>query len=410
MAVQFVPKNLESAIKELLEFCKDYDIEYDFEYGYIFEGEVSEEDVIFDEDTEFNIVLPHGDDYISCTLGEVLSMVSVAQNVEFIDDTKLISEKLTLVRVGSSDLERLSWYIDDVHTVIDEEIDGQEYTISLVSELSSYAIKLVIDDDYNKYSPPIYDDDIFIEIKSNKPIDNRIIDSLVQAYIFEMQSRLGLKIRLAPRPDYTPYWDEDDETEEGLHLKVNPLLSGKGISELLKLYNSSLSSQNHEILMLTYTKAIEYVSQTVIQEDLIKKTLIGLDNPMVNNPDASYILELSKIFEENRNNRRGLEAIKMTIKTCCDVQEIVSIAPPFLNLTRGFTVDSEPKERKKVIEEIANAINDTRNMFAHAKTNYVKKGKECPVNQLEEFTRCVDILTQQVIRWFARQSEDKRVI
>lgn len=49
-------------------------------------------------------------------------------------------------------------------------------------------------------------------------------------------------------------------------------------------------------------------------------------------------------------------------------------------------------------------------MYAHAKTNYDLKGDECPSEQAYEFSHLMDIISQQIIRWFSRQQEDLRII
>lgn len=213
---------------------------------------------------------------------------------------------------------------------------------------------------------------------------------------------------MSPRISYDSLEDEPEYKTDKTRLR--PLLRGKGVHELLKLYNSSLSSTNYEIFVLTYTKVIEYVSQTVIQQDLINSATKKLFSPRALNPDANYILELGKIFEGNKNNQKDYFAIKLTIEICCDLNEIVTEAPPFLKFTRKLNKDSKNDDKVKAFDEVASAISNTRNMFAHAKTNYEKKGMECPTDQLKGYTKCLDILTQQVIRWFAKEHEDNRVI
>lgn len=49
-------------------------------------------------------------------------------------------------------------------------------------------------------------------------------------------------------------------------------------------------------------------------------------------------------------------------------------------------------------------------MFAHAKTNYDLKGDECPNEYLFEFSKLMDIISQQIIRWFSIQQDDTRII
>ncbi|KON85449.1 hypothetical protein AF332_00215 [Sporosarcina globispora] len=155
---------------------------------------------------------------------------------------------------------------------------------------------------------------------------------------------------------------------------------------------------------------IEYVSQTVIRKDLIEKTVSKLSSLRALTPDANYILELWKIYEEHKNLRKDYLAFKITIETCCDVFELVSVAPNFLKKTKKITIQSSLEDQKKALEEIASSISSTRNMFAHAKTNYDLKGDECPMKYLHEFIKLMEIISQQIIRWFSRQQEDIRII
>ncbi|WP_332284855.1 hypothetical protein [Bacillus safensis] len=73
-------------------------------------------------------------------------------------------------------------------------------------------------------------------------------------------------------------------------------------------------------------------------------------------------------------------------------------------------MESKPEDLQKAFDEVANVISNTRNMFAHTKTNYGKKGKECLEDQLDDFAKCLDIIAQQIIRWFAREHEDNRIV
>ncbi|PEA56062.1 hypothetical protein CON64_05385 [Bacillus pseudomycoides] len=277
----------------------------------------------------------------------------------------------------------------------------------MIGGVSTFNLALTLAHEYNEEYPPSHYDDVFIEIRSNTELNEEIVDSLVQSYIFEVKSTLGIELHRSQRYHYE---EEDSVEEEATPEKLRPLLRGKGVGELLRLYNSSLSVQDVEILLLTYTKVIEYVSQTVIRQELVQETLKKLASPRALVPDANYILELNKVFDGYKNNQKDFQAIKLTIKTCCDIHEIVTIAPEFLKLTKKITIDSKLEDIQTALGEVSDAISNTRNMFAHAKTNYEKKGKECPEDQLFDFAKCVDILAQQIIRWFARQHEDNRII
>ncbi|MGA9286824.1 MAG: hypothetical protein WBV93_00630 [Anaerobacillus sp.] len=409
MAARFVTEEFRNEVKDLFEFFESHNIRHDSDHLGKFYEDVDgddEEEFVYDEDTELTPWIPDSEFEESHTISDLLDMVYEAKNTVFFDEYKFVGKRTALIHIDYQILEEIFLFGINIPTV-KEVIDEQEYTINIVNGLTSYGIKLIIDGNYNEQIPAVENDDTFIEIRGEDKIDERVIDSLVESYLFELKSTINISIHVMPRVSY--YTEQYEEFRTNA-TRLRPLLRGKGVHELLKLYNSSLSTTNFEILVLTYTKVIEYVSQTVIQQDLIKSATKKLFSPKALNPDANYILELSEIFEGNRNNQKDYASIKLTIETCCDLNEIVRVAPRFLKFTNKLTSSSKETEIVKAYEEVANAISNTRNMFAHAKTNYDKKGMECPMDQLHEFTTCLDILSQQVIRWFAKEHEDNRVI
>ncbi|MGX5647593.1 hypothetical protein ACWKS6_21685 [Bacillus cereus] len=406
MTIKFDPESLENQVAELLDLFEVNNIQHDFDD--IEQLTDDDDEVIITRDSEIGIWLPHEEFAENIfSIGHLLEMVSEAKSVKVLDEDTFIGEKLAVVAVESFNKDLLFRVAYGRGTEVTEKIGEQEYTLEMVGGVTSFNLALTFANEYNDEHPPSHYDDIFIEIRSNTELNEEIVDSLVQSYIFEVKSTLGLELHRSQRYYYE---EEDLMEEEATPEKLRPLLRGKGVEELLRLYNSSLSIQDVEILLLTYTKVIEYVSQTVIRQDLVQETLKKLASPRALVPDANYILELNKVFEDFKNNQKDFQAIKLTIKTCCDIHEIVTIAPEFLKLTKKITIDSKPEDIQKALSEISDAISNTRNMFAHAKTNYEKKGKECPEDQLFDFAKCVDILAQQIIRWFARQHEDNRII
>lgn len=406
MVIKFDSDVFKQEVIELFGFLEKHYAFYDF-YDLTDECEQEdEEEKIIDKDFELPVQLPHAYDEKIHTIGEWLNIVKEVNQVIEFDENKFVSNKLALFSIDDQMYELVHSY-DFCVPEIKESMGGQEYTINIVNGLTAYGVKLVTENLFDKYNPPVHDADFFIEISTEGTIDINIVDSIVDAYLFEIKSTLDISIQLSSRFSLL-IEDEPDFNSEMTRLR--PLLQGKGIHELLKLYNSSLASVSDDILVLTYTKVIEYVSQTVIQQDLINSATKKLFSSRALNPDANYILELGEIFDKNRNNQKDYLAIRLTIETCCDLNEIVAIAPQFLKSTRKLKSDSKNEDKIKAAIEIADAISNTRNMFAHAKTNYEKKGMECPAEQLEEFAKCLDILAQQVIRWFAKEHEDIRVI
>lgn len=158
-----------------------------------------------------------------------------------------------------------------------------------------------------------------------------------------------------------------------------------------------------------YTKAIEFVAQTVVRTnttELIRKKLL---TPRSLDPDAAFIQELQESFEALRIFRQDREAIRSAIETACDVDSLVDSAPPFLKDLKKLRRESSEEERLKALTTFAVSLVDTRNSIVHAKPNYRSTGNECPASQLYEFAVLAKRATQQAIRWFHGRPVHQRI-
>ncbi|WP_145318627.1 hypothetical protein [Paenibacillus xylanexedens] len=164
---------------------------------------------------------------------------------------------------------------------------------------------------YDSYFPPVLYEDLFIEITSERQITEELIEELSQAYMFELSSSLNIKLFYSPRPVYFELEYELQEGEEKARLR--PLVARRGNKELYQIYNSCASIEDPEILVLMYTKVIEYVSQTVVRRELLDSVMTKLYSPKTLSPDAGYVLELEKLFDELGNFKKDKEAIRLTI-------------------------------------------------------------------------------------------------
>ncbi|MBM7707689.1 hypothetical protein JOD03_002636 [Chryseomicrobium aureum] len=416
MAILFEPEYLKQEIEELLKFCEEYDIECFFDgEDYVEQNEEDsdkeeeEEPIVYKYETATSLILPRSEYELdfNYSLRDILILVEQAKNSKFIDNYRLVGEKTALIRV-TSDYRDLSVIPDrDVSTEIN--LRDSNYKIDIIQGLTSFNLRLTMEDMYNKYVPPIDENDIFISISSDTRIHENDLNIIFDSYFFELKSTYNIEIHKDP---WTyELWDEEEEQgQAGDELKLRPLIQGKGIEEVLEIYRTVFNTDHPEQQILGFSRVIEYVSQTVIRKDLIEKTVVKLSTTRALNPDANYILELGKIYEEHKNLRKDYLAFKITIETCCDLYDLVSIAPKFLKKTKRITIQSSAEDQKKALEEIASSISSTRNMYAHAKTNYDLKGDECPSEQAYEFSHLMDIISQQIIRWFSRQQEDLRII
>ncbi len=203
---------------------------------------------------------------------------------------------------------------------------------------------------------------------------------------------------------------EGVDSDSVISIKLRPLMAGKGIGSLLSLYNKALITSDPEIRILYFTKVFEYVSQSIIRLQLISAVQTKLNSAKALSPDAEYVLELENVFEEQKVFKKDKEAILTTILTCCDANELAKLAPKYLKQLSAIKIDTKKKEKEDALKEFANSLVDTRNSFAHAKSNYSPTGLECPDNQIYELSRCVILATQQTIRWFNQLSEHQRVV
>ncbi|RGL29738.1 hypothetical protein DXC69_24680 [Paenibacillus polymyxa] len=406
--LRFIDDETKTKTHELLSYFKKYRIDFDF-----FDIESSEdydEDVVIDLDSEISFGLPYCDDYPVKTLGEVFETIKEVRMSRIDNAYIYISPKRILLRVDSLNREKIVALEEKVDGVFSTSliINNQTFYFNLIDEQTNFAVVVTVMNNYDKYFPPVLYEDLFIEVTSEIQINEALIDDLIQAYMFELSSSLNIKLFVSPRPVYYELEYELQEGEENIRLR--PLVAGKGNKELYQIYNACASIEDPEILVLMYTKVIEYVSQTVVRRELLESVMTKLYSPKTLSPDANYVLELEKLFDDLGNYRKDKEAIRITIEVCCDVVELKEHAPRYLKNINKMNIQSTREEKKQSLLELSNAISDTRNMIAHAKTNYKNKGYECSKDEMKQFSTCLKIVADQVIRWFSRQHDDSKVI
>lgn len=286
--------------------------------------------------------------------------------------------------------------------------DGTEICCSLTQGFSIFGILIAQAGEYDKYFPPILDEDLFVEIRFDKKLPEGHIQNIFEAYLFELSSSLDIHVQPSPRPYLDGSWLDERCDYVFKPSRFRPLVLGKGTTELLKLYNKAVASQDLDVQILYFTKAIEYVSQTVVRIQSHEAIRGKLLSSRALEPDAVYISELEAVFEAQRVYKKDREAIRQTIATCCEASELAKVAPTFIKEFKQISVGSSFQDKIKALEALGKILYATRNEIAHAKANYTSTGDECPRDQLHEFTQCVKIATQQVIRWYYFRPESIR--
>lgn len=406
--LRFCNEEITVRVKAALAYCSEYRI--DFEFYDIENPETYDEEITIDEYTEISLCLPQCHEYVEISIGEMFNCLNEIKLAKILNNYLYISPRRIIVRVDSHNREKINAYEEEIDNVFETaaNFNGQIINFDLIDGFTNFGLLISEMDEYDKYFPPILYEDLFIEITSNNDICENIVEELIQAYIFELSSSLNIEIFISPRQNYYDLEYDIEEHEKKMHLR--PLSLGKGVKDLLTIYNSTTKINDADILILFFTKVIEYVSQTVVRRELLDTILNKLYSPRALTPSASYVLELEKAFDELGNYKKDKEAIRLTIEICSDILELQGNVPIYLKNLSKINVESTKEEKKQAVLELASAISDTRNMIAHAKTNYKNKGYECPQNEMDALAKCLKIVASQVIRWFLRQHEDNRII
>lgn len=381
------------------------------------------DDILVDENYEVSIFPDETNQEYYMTIREFIDMINESKEVTYHDTLKCITNKRALIRVNNCENEDIH-IVNELLTLnskileLESTINNKGISCSLVKGFTMYGLMRHFKKDYGDYYGSVIDTDAFIEIKYDELLSKDELNSIYNSYVFELSASHNINIVAEPRFSISELEDYDIELDTTKVLPLRPLLFGKGIEAVLEIFNKGVSSNtNPEYSIIQYTKVLEYVSQTVIREELNTEVFKKLDCPSALNPDANYIKELENLIVElNKKYEIDRGALKITIKTCCDILSITEYAPSYLSKVKSLKQNLEKTKANKeqilesAYDQLSDSISDTRNHLSHAKTNYVLKGLECPKADYEKFARMTKALAVQAIRWFARVHEDSRVI
>jgi len=378
------------------------------------------DDIIITHSTAVGLWVPQTDESPEITVRELIDLSKELDAATLEKNTRYISQKRILQFIEPIEDTKLSilnlggdW---PTERLFEQKLnyDGIEISIGIVNGFSPFSLLVSKNGDYEDFWPPFHEEDYFIEIAFSKPIEHNIVDSLIETYLFELNSSLNMTFRQHVRPMTDGSEDFDYAQEKAMKLmetfRLRPLISGKGIKDACQLFNKAMSIEDDELRLFSLVKVIEYIAPTVVRKkanEQIRQRLLSAD---ALNPDAEFIADLIKLIENNRESRKDAAALKLTIFEACDPIPLAKIAPKFLgkiHLTGEHIKDSA---RKAALEELSNCITATRNRIAHAKSTFKPTGKECPKEELTSFVDCVRLSTIQVIHWFATCPEELRIL
>ena len=408
-AINYFEKDLElSEIVESLEDIED------------FQNYASSDEIIITNNSIINIGLPRQSEVTEITCSKFINLADEMKSAKLLDNLICTTDKRYIVRVEGLDYDtimKLYHQLDSKNDdgvergfLIKSNIDNKTYNISIVNGITPFGILIAFNGDYEKYFPPVMEDEYFIEVSCSSSIDNKIAEALIEAYIFELSISSEINLKKSPRPHISDV-EEDFEKFSEFNFIHRPLNISKGMAEIHTLYNHASSALDNEISLLFYNKIIEYVAQTVIRMNKTEAFLVKLSSKRALSPDANFIIELENTFEGLRRFKKDKESIITTILKCCDVDELYSFSPIFIlnKFPQKDDINKNEKIRNDFLKYLATVIVDTRNAIVHAKANYEPTGNECPGEELPEFVNLVRIASVQIIRWYGNLHENSRV-
>lgn len=351
---------------EIME--KDFELSTeDFTWDDYEEGDAN---VSLHEDDEIYLRLPRSDDGFNLKYRDLFPLLEELKSAKLIDNAECITKNRYLIRVQpvfsetQSDFYSAMEHIEsqDEGAFILAHIDnGVTYKCRIIDGFTVFGVMVAASGNYDKYFPPVSSDDIFVEIESTADgLRLEEFREIFRSYVFELSSSLSFDIVKSPRPELLHY-DEDAPKKRYIE-KFRPLLSGKGLSEPLNLYNKAIESQSPDIEILYFSKVIEFVSQTVTRIQLTEKIRAKLLSQRALDPDAEYIKELGQLYEDNKIYNKDKDAIKLVISTCCEATELASAVPRCL--VNKWNAQMEKGNTEKALQELAYCIASTRNSIA----------------------------------------------
>jgi len=353
---------------------------------------------------EYGYISNDDNGYIEISNADLLNFFELESNSKIIGNLELMHPTLYLQRVDidGSDISIFDSFFLNYH------LNEKNITVKLITEHSFlFSYKL-----HKKQHPEPLRLDFFIEIRGDD-LDLEECRSISKSLMFELNCVSGAVLTPQPNePDIFDYDVYDNKIEEKRkHLKEyghthRNLLICKDTENVIDIYNRANSCSDFEMSILYFSKAIEYVSETVVRSKVTEVGRKALTSNRAMKPDANFIKELQELFQ-NCSYKSDSESMKLTIQTCCYINDLLLIIPEYIK-------NKFNKHRKKSDDDalvfLALCISATRNNIAHAKANYRETGNEIPEDHYENFANLMRVMCQHCIRWYAAQSSSMRVV
>ncbi|MGD0077830.1 MAG: hypothetical protein ABSB91_04280 [Sedimentisphaerales bacterium] len=350
------------------------------------------------------------------SVSEFLEWADILESGQLIDRSEYRSSKYTIVYVAPSSELAHSYACGGTSTKLDMSqkvtIANTNYEIKLISHATPFSLLLEKEGGCEEdYCPSLSENELFVKVDHPPNTSPQIISDIIDSYLFELSASFLLDFTRTRYPIFDGWYDSEFTpiVDDKGKIRIRTLNFSDGLPELYRTYLKGVTASDVEHQIINLVKAIEYVSATVIRltsHDAIRQRLL---NPKALAPDAKFLDDLIMLVEDQISYRKDSEALRLTIKTCCDATQLAPHAPPVLKTLSSLSEASDAKTKKTALDDLSKCLSSTRNQLVHAKANYTLTGNECPSDQLLILAGCVNLAATQVIRWFAGLPIESRV-
>lgn len=299
---------------------------------------------------------------------------------------------------------------DGLGTKATLHINGIECTVSLTRDFNPFHIfaEKYFDCDEKVY-PSYGEYDVFAVVSYSGELALPLAKNVLDSFLYQLATCHNIDFASAdfPLSEFVEpvEYDRFGEGEGARNLVFRDLDISKGMPELYGLYLEGVTANSNQWAFVSFAKVVEYVSMTVVKRAAHSEIRARLLTPEALRPDAAFMDGLIDLVNQQRDYAKQREYIRRALLECCDVSRIIGLLPAYLS---GRKIDPS-KDAKLLIDDLSDAIVDTRNYLVHAKAAYEKHGKECPDTDLPQFLRCMREVAYQTIVWYHSLPEHARV-
>jgi hypothetical protein len=258
---------------------------------------------------------------------------------------------------------------------------------------------------HRKYHSPF----LYTAVEVSCPNSRELIDSaqaaqIVDSFLFELADSHKTVYAKSRFIQFADFDDPDVSFIETKDWSMRPL---EQYNEGIRLYLAALQVTDPDLRLLSLYKVLEFFAPVVFNMEANEALRKKLDSSKALSPDNAFlrsIFELTKNFDIRRIDK---EMMKSLFAISLDIVELSPLIPK--SLRQEVTYNNKRSDIETYSRKIAEVLVATRNKVAHAKSNYMPIGSECPSSDIPGFNIFLEAAAAQVIRWYNRLPEHQKL-